>query len=346
MPKPPRLTTPVATLVLALIALAALGSSPAGAAPPETCVSPGPRDAPVKVLNLYNNSSIPMWVVLESAKQNLLDSEGLPYDRWLQAEFNPTPGRYASMYLYRAYVNPQTGILPGKSVSVTVPFYTQLETEPCPFLVDQYINWWRSLRVYVYDDPGAIAHAYNADTNPQNATPISPPGAIPSCPACAVPLVVYRSQTGADGHGVPLPPVDPSQLLEFTFALVPEAPQPLSINYAFVDYGISSVDQVYLPVAMDPLDNPYIGYIGSVLGRRAFGGLLGQFQTDFGWPKYKWPSYVTNQQNVRLPGTFNVMDEIAFPGDPPPFVPDGPALEQLPVIQAMETLWNTCCGAG
>ena len=233
-----------------------------------------------------------------------------------------------------------------------MPFYTQLETAPCPFLLDQYINWWRALRVYVYDDPGAIAHAYDSDTNPQNATPISPPGTIPSCPACALPLVVYRSQTGGDGHGVSLPPVDPSQLLEFTFALVLEAPQPLSINYAFVDYDISSVDQVYLPVAMDPINNPYIGYIGSVLARgsvqppQGFAGRLAQFQSDFGWPKYKWPDYVTNQGNLRLPGTFNVMNEIANPGSPPPFVPDGPALKQLPVIQAMETLWNTCCGAG
>src|SRR5262245_10879050 len=301
LPKRTLITMAVAT------ALAILASSHASAAPVEACVSPAPGDVPVKVLNIFNNSRILMYVVLETAKQDLLDANGLPYDRWLQAEFNPTPGRYASTYLYRAYINPLTGIPPGAAVQVTVPFYTQIETSPCPFDLDQYINWWRALRVYVYDDPGAIAHAYDGDTNPQNAASISPPGGIASCPACDTPLVVHRIQTGSDGHRVSLPPGDPSQLLEFTFALVPEPPQPLSINYAFVDYDISSVDQVYLPVAMDPLDNPYIGYIGSVLGRTAFGKKLGLFRKDFGWPKYHWPSYVTNQSNLRLPGAFNVM---------------------------------------
>jgi hypothetical protein len=339
-------------VTVAAIALAALVACYGGAAQAQDCVSPNQSTSPVKIVNIRNNTGKPIWAVLETAKQDLRDNLNRPHDRWLQAEFNPTPGTYASTYLYRAYVNPDTGIKERSAVSVTVPFYTQLEATPCPFQADQYINWWRALRVYVYDDPGAIAHAYDTDTNPQNATPMSPPGAIPSCPACALPLVVYRSQTGGDGHGVSLPPVDPSQLLEFTFALVPAAPQPLSINYDFVDYDISSVDQVYLPVAMDPLNNPYIGYIGSVLPRgsvlppQGFAGRLAQFQSDFGWPKYKWPDYVTNQENIRLPGTFNVMNEIAHPGSPPPFVPDGPALKQLPVIQAMETLWNTCCGAG
>ena len=106
MTKPLVLSKLMAALILAVTFLAALGSDPAAAAPPEECVGPSPRDAPVKALNLYNNSSIPMYVVLETAKQNLLDADGLPSDRWLQAEFNPTPGRYASTYLYRAYVNP------------------------------------------------------------------------------------------------------------------------------------------------------------------------------------------------------------------------------------------------
>jgi hypothetical protein len=40
------------------------------------------------------------------------------------------------------------------------------------------------------------------------------------------------------------------------------------------------------------------------------------------------------------------MNEIAHPGAPPPFVPAGAAIKALPVIQAMETLWDTCCGGG
>jgi hypothetical protein len=103
---------------------------------------------------------------------------------------------------------------------------------------------------------------------PSVATPVCGLQGLRGLTRPSTSLVVYRSQTGSDGHGVSLPPVDPSQLLEFTFALVPEPPQPLSINYDFVDYDISSVDQVYLPVAMDPLNNPYIGYIGRGTSRR------------------------------------------------------------------------------
>jgi len=67
--------------------------------------------------------------------------------------------------------------------------------------------------------------------------------------------------------------------------------------------------------------------------------------TDFGWPIYKWPDYVTNKDKTRLPATYNVMKEIAHPGAPPPFVPSGAALKQLPVIQKMHKLWSDCCGA-
>ena len=343
-----------AFLVLAAAVLTAASLlSPFARAQVEDCVSPSPRKVPVKIVNIKNNSGVPIYVVLETAKQDILDENKRAHDRWLQAEFQPTKGTYASTYLYRAYVNPQNGIPKDGSVSVTLPFYTQLESKPCPNKPDQYINWWRALRIYVYDDPGAIKHAYDTDTNPANAVPISrfaPSAApVPTCPACFAPLVVYRIQTGGDKHGVSLPAVDPSQLLEFTFATVnafdPLKPlEPLKIDYGFVDYDISSVDQVYLSVAMDPVNNPFIGFIGSVLGRDIFSDKLTKFRNDFSWPRYKWPAYVTNQTAIRLPGTFNVMNEIAHPGAPPPLVPAGAAIKALPVVQKMEKLWDQCCG--
>jgi hypothetical protein len=339
-----------AFLVLAAAVLTAASLlSPFARAQVAGCDSPSPRKVQDKRVNIKNNSGVPIYVVLETAKQDLLDENKRAHDRWLQAAFQPTKGTYASTYLYRAYVNPQNGIAKGETVSVTVPFYTQLELKPCPNKPDQYINWWRALRIYVYDDPGAIKKAYDTDTNPANAVPISrfaPFAApVPTCTACFAPLVVYRIQTGGDKHGVSLPAVDPSQLLEFTFATVTPFPKPLKIDYGFVDYDISSVDQVYLSVAMDPVNNPFIGFIGSVLGRDIFSDRLTKFRNDFSWPKYKWPAYVTNQTAIRLPGTFNVMNEIAHPGAPPPLVPAGAAIKALPVVQKMEKLWDECCGA-
>jgi hypothetical protein len=338
-----------AFLVLAAAVLTAASLLPPFArAQVEDCVSPSPRTVPVKIVKIKNNSGVPIYVVLETAKQDLLDENKRQHDRWLQAEFQPTKGTYASTYLYRAYVNPQNGIPDRASVSVTVPFYTQLELKPCPNKPDQYINWWRALRIYVYDDRGAINHAYETDTKMANAVPISKfaPNAapVPTCQACFAPLVVYRILTGGDKHGVSLPSTDPSQLLEFTFATVTPFPQPLKIDYGFVDYDISSVDQVYLSVAMDPVNNPFIGFIGSVLRRDIFSARLTNFRNDFSWPKYKWPAYVTNQTAIRLPATFNVMNEIAHPGAPPPFEPAGAAIKNLPVFKKMKDLWDGCCG--
>ena len=192
------------TWMAVVTSLAVLLSGGAGTGQAEECVSPSPREVPVKIVNIYNNSTIPIYAVLETAKQIQPDpdNQNRPHDRWLQAEFNPTPGTYASTYLYRAYVNPKNGILPRSSVSVKVPFYTQLADSPCPFAPDQYINWWRALRIHIYDDPGAIKHAYDGDQ--QNAVLISPPGGIPSCPKCASPLVVYQDHSGGDGHGLSL----------------------------------------------------------------------------------------------------------------------------------------------
>src|SRR5215475_2312074 len=148
-----------AFLVLAAaVLIAASLLSPFARAQGGDCVSPSPRTVPEKIVKIKNNSEVPIYVVLETAKQDLLDENKRPHDRWLQAAFQPTKGTYASTYLYRAYVNPQNGIAKGATVSVKVPFYTQLESKPCPNNPDQYINWWRALRIYVYDDPGAIKH--------------------------------------------------------------------------------------------------------------------------------------------------------------------------------------------
>jgi hypothetical protein len=71
-------------VVTALALLLAGGASAAWA---QACVSPSPREVPVKTINIYNNSTIPMYAVLETAKQIQPDPENhnRPHDRWLQA---------------------------------------------------------------------------------------------------------------------------------------------------------------------------------------------------------------------------------------------------------------------
>src|SRR5262249_12528101 len=93
-----------------LIVLALLPPAHASKSPPGGCDSPGFRDpdtVPKKTVNIKNNSGVPIYVVLEAAIQ-IINGE----DRWLQAEFQDPKGTYASLNLYRAYVNPPNGAPP------------------------------------------------------------------------------------------------------------------------------------------------------------------------------------------------------------------------------------------
>src|SRR5262245_38316385 len=150
---------PVTVMTFLVVLVPYFAEAGKGSGPQDAlCVSPASKAIPSKTVNIRNNTKNPIWVVLESAKQDLFDDHKppRPHDRWLQAEFGSTDGTYASLYLYRAYVNPIGGIPKESSVQVIVPFYTQLEKDPCPNEADQYINWWRALRIYIYDDKGAI----------------------------------------------------------------------------------------------------------------------------------------------------------------------------------------------
>src|SRR5262245_30018015 len=94
-------------LILMMAAIVSL-ANPTPRAAEAACVSPPSQAVPFKTINIRNNWDKPIWAVLESAKQDIPDPDNnnKPHDRWLQAEFKPTPGTYASFYLYRAYVNP------------------------------------------------------------------------------------------------------------------------------------------------------------------------------------------------------------------------------------------------
>ena len=61
----------------------------AAAAKIKGCDSPSPRTVPVKIVNIKNNSDDPIYVVLETAKQDLLDENERQHDRWLQPSSNP-----------------------------------------------------------------------------------------------------------------------------------------------------------------------------------------------------------------------------------------------------------------
>jgi hypothetical protein len=119
------------------------------------------------------------------------------------------------------YINPVHGIPPGGAVSVTVPWYTQLNASANN--VDQYADWWNGGRIILFDNLTALTDEYAIDkANPLSVASGSP---VVSCPACEQPLTIY-SDTVAYPENVPF------QLLEYTFADVgtPENGVPFVID--------------------------------------------------------------------------------------------------------------------
>ena len=76
---------------------------------------------------------------------------------WLQAQFNVgdvTTQIFNTTLLYRIFVNRNAGVPPNGSVTLTIPFYTQiLPATPANLgrVDDQFIDWWNAMRVYVFD---------------------------------------------------------------------------------------------------------------------------------------------------------------------------------------------------
>ena len=274
------------------------------------------NNIPVKVIAFYNNSTETIYPVIEAPILT-------PSDPWLQAQFQITDlvtYPFASTRIYRAYVNSTNGIPPGQSVLVSVPFYTDLVASPAGGSVaDQYIDWWNAMRIYIYDVQSALIQQYNADS--ANPVTLFTPG--PSClpgAVCSQPLNVFSSALGVPGNA-------PLQLTEYTFAnVVTSVGVPYPIDTTHVDYDYSGVDQIYLPVAMEPFGSSLVGYTGTVVDLVTFRNSMNEFLTDTGWPVYSGLPF------PRIPGAFNVVS----------INPDLTQPEKDNTTTMLETNWTNC----
>lgn len=279
---------------------------------------------PVKWIKLTNNTQKIVYPIVFSGARGV--------DEWLQSLFQTSKARigtdlYTSKSTYRSYVIEDNGMAPGTSLYVEVPFYSQLAVDPDPTKNDQYIDWWNGGRVLFYDDKAQIVADYTSPGQ-KLETPLT--AGLSWCrtlnatgTACVNPrkLKVFGAVTG-------FPETDLSQLTEYTFAdaiTANGAPYPLAVDK--VGYNISSVDQVYLPIAMEPLGNKTIPYIGTVLDVPTFRADINAFLTDFpGWPVY----LPADPERPRVPGAYNVF------ASTPNLTPSGPAVE------AMKSLYRQC----
>ena len=200
---------------------------------------------------------------------------------------------------------------PKSSVTLTIPFYTQLlPTTPANLgkVNDQFVDWWNAMRVYVFDGKDAADAAYNYSVdrtgNVIPPIPVNPVAgaALPSCASSSTtcePLVIKAYVNG-------FPTSVPAQLVEYTFAAAQGPPlnPTLSIDRTFVNFNISAVDQVYLPAAIGARGNPtpQNTYLGSTQDLAPFRGALGAFTANGTlWPFYV-PAYFTAQEpTIPLP---------------------------------------------
>jgi hypothetical protein len=319
-------TTPsVKNIVTFFLLLAGLAGTANAEIRPPVCPGPDCR----KVITFYNNTNHPVFVVIQAGIQNP--------DPWLQALFNDNTRSYAETHYSRAYIDPVNGIPPGSHVSVTVPWYSQLRND-----TDTYVDWYNGGRVVIFDSKQALDAAHAADLQHPLSTIANSP--IVTCDTCEQPLRIYKDSV-AFKETIPL------QLVEYTFAdvLTPPGRTPF-IEGLNINYNISYLDQIYLPVALAPCrtepcngtDSRAIGYLGTIQKLEDFRASLRTFSTMEGWPRYTCrppDQCLDDASRPRLPGAYNVFVDrvnVIEKHQPSRFTPPGRS------VTNMIAQWKTC----
>jgi hypothetical protein len=137
----------VLTFLFLLVVGYAGNANAANPIPPPQC---NPlTSACTKVITFYNNGEIPIYPVIQAGIQNP--------DPWLQAAFGDNSKTYAETHYSRVYINPIGGIPKKSSLSVTVPWWSQLANNP-----DPYIDWWNGSRIIIFDNAAALTQCIRA----------------------------------------------------------------------------------------------------------------------------------------------------------------------------------------
>ena len=310
---------------IAVAALAVLG--PIGNIAAQTLTVPAP---PTKQIALYNNSQSRIYAMIEVGRKRL-DANTVNTDLWMQAQLGVNSSdtykqQFPTAVNYRAYINLPTttdagGIPPGGSIVVDVPFYTQLKDVTADDLGvddDQFIDWWNGVRLYFFNGANALSAAYiTYDTGSGQPHPVTP--------LAGAAEVLCTNSAGGDCNvtleSTTINPLFniPFQLQEYTFASAEGPPpggllpagSPLAIDDSYVNYNVSSLDSVYLPIAMGPLGNASVPYLGSAQLLPAFNAELRAFSAaGNNWPFYV-PTYFAAGDQPDFPPIFGAACSLA-----------------------------------
>ena len=347
-----------------------------GNAAAQTPCMPSPSCVPKMTIKIFNNSpTYNIYPVLSSgtAVPDLFLQAALMVPK-AQLGANPFP----KLNQFRLYINPTgDGIPPNGNVTITLPFYTQLiptaqvqpkcPTNPAtPNCPDQYIDWWGGGRIEffknlnsVHQPPAALTADYMGTNLPARGCQVKCNGAavpaacqtsfakfacnpiagaaVPRCPTCQQPLQIFKDPAGLKNN-------EPSQLTEYTLGAINQNTDPFGVDLHNVDYDVSYVDTAFMPIAMEPVNNIQVGYIGMIQSIETFRASLMKFTMPSspwtGWPQFKDDQGVTI---LKIPSALHI-----FAGDPD-MTPPGPPLPGPPPppypwapINTLADLWQIC----
>lgn len=325
-----------------------------------------------KEIRVYNNTARKIWVVLQASIQ-LTDAISCPRgepgtggDVWLQAALGNYDDCLAVKSNYYAFVNGPAGIGKDGFASIDVPWWSKRQVSAKG---DRYIDWWRGARVIIFDDRTAFNEIYNALKN-NPTVPLVAGSPKPGCDSGmknneCTDVSIFEVTPEAE-----IAPHLPFQLNEFTFADVCRAlPNgtfilPCGDDHpgGFIDfnqnYNVSNVDQVYLPLAMEPVRKPAnVGYMGSTMTVKKFRNKLTKFTNadkkpnNPDWPIYNNPEKKNGKKfypnaGIRVPSAQSVL---AYYMNPTNF-PDGSTPTIIPkkrpdFTNDMISQWNDCTSA-
>jgi hypothetical protein len=340
-----------------LVAACCYGVAPGKAAAAGVCPDNGAAlpAACTKEIRIHNNTEGPLWAVVQGTIQltdalNCTKAGKGGGDVWLQAALGNTSDCLAVTHDYYIFINPGVGIPKGGFVSIQVPWWSKRAGATN----DKYVDWWRGGRVILFDDKTAFMEAYNQQAaHPQVL--FAAGTQKPECTtgmannACAtIRILQVQPGTAIDPHL-------PYQLNEYTFADVAKVTDNGTKGGNFIDfnqgYNVSNVDQVYLPLAIEPVRKPAnVGYMGTTMSVDVFRTQLGNFaKAGANWPIYNNPvvgsAKMYPNAGIRVPAGQTIfayyMDPGKFPdGKTPVIIPAAPKL-----MQGMINQWKTCTAA-
>jgi hypothetical protein len=314
-----------------------------------------------KEIRIWNNTPGKIYVILQAGKQGH-EAHNCPAkdgggDIWLQGALGDTSKCYQVTQDYHVYVNPESGIPKGAFVSVKLPFWSKRKADA----PDRYIDWWRGGRVVIFDDKTALNDTYlklkakpNLLVEFAAGSPLVRCNANPDDVCKPAELQVYQVPPSAQ-----IAQHTPFQLNEFTFADVTPLENGGDLITLNQNYNVSNVDQLYLPIAIEPVREPAdIPYMGTTMSVGEFRKKLKAFTGDPSIPNLlKWPVYnnpvrdgkpVYPNAGIRVPSPLAVFNYYMNPSRfPPPNPNEDGEREIIPanppdLIDKMMEQWRIC----